>query len=156
MTFSNFIGLAYSLVFFTHLAFAKEHGKTRSVMLFLLTKLQAMKYKGLQDPKNKLFGNLLPFEVQVIIMFWTQCFMTNERRKKMNEEFTRLLHSLGTDIPMFVAFSFSSGYKSFSSAMENKPNPCFYRCPHCFRRSTQQVSVSMFINFPSVLFHAYH
>ena len=37
-TFSNFISLAYSLVFFTHLAFAKPHGKTRSVVLFLLTK----------------------------------------------------------------------------------------------------------------------
>ena len=37
-TFSNFIGLAYSLVFFIHLAFAKVHGKTLSVVLFLLTK----------------------------------------------------------------------------------------------------------------------
>ena len=37
-TFSNFIGLAYSLVFFTHLAFAKAHGKTLSVVLFLVTK----------------------------------------------------------------------------------------------------------------------
>ena len=74
----------------------------------------------------------------------------------MNAEFTRLPSSLGTDIPKFVAFSFSSGYKSFSSAMENKPYPRFYGCPHCLRRNTQQVSVSMFINFPSVLFHAYH
>ena len=115
-----------------------------------------MKYKALEDPQNKPFCNLLPFEVQVIIMFWTQCFMTNERRKKINEEFTCLPRCLGTDIPMFVAFSFSSGYKSFSSAMENKPNPRFYSCPHCFRRNTQQVLVSMFINFPSILFHAYH
>ena len=74
----------------------------------------------------------------------------------MNAEFTRLPCSLGTDIQMFVAFSFSSGYKSFSSAMENKPYPRFYGCPHCFRRNTQQVSVSVFIYFPSVLFHAYH
>ena len=117
---------------------------------------EAMKYKGLVDPKNKPFGNLLPFEVQVIIMFWTQCFMTNDRRKKMNAEFTRLPPSLGTDIPKFVAFLFPSGYKTFSSAMENKPYPRFYGCPHCFRRNTQQVSVTMFINFPSVLFHAYH
>ena len=44
-----------------------------------------MKYKGfIVDPKNKPFGNLLPFEVQVIIMFWTRCFMTNDRRTKMN------------------------------------------------------------------------
>ena len=113
---------------------------------------EAMKYKGLVDPKNKPFRNLLPFEVQVIIMFWTQCFMTNDRRKKMNAELTRLLLCLGTDILKLVAFSFSSGYKSFSSAMENKPYPRFYGCPHCFRRNAQQVSVSKFINFPSVLF----
>ena len=37
-TFSNFISLAYSLVFFTHLAFAKAHDKTRPAVLFLLTK----------------------------------------------------------------------------------------------------------------------
>ena len=117
---------------------------------------EAMKYKGLVDPKNKPFGNLLPFEVQVILMFWTRCFMTNDRRTKMNEELTRLPSCLRTAIPMSVAFSFSSGYKRFSSAMENKPYPRFYGCPHCFRRNTQQVSVSVFINFPSVLFHAYH
>ena len=117
---------------------------------------EAMKYKGLVDPKDKPFGNLLPFEVQVIIMFWTQCFMTNDRRKKMNAEFTRLPSYLGTDIPKLMALSFSSSYKSFSSAMENKPYPRFYGCPHCLRRNTQQVSVSMFINFPSLLFHAYH
>ena len=97
-----------------------------------------MKYKGLVDPKNKRFGNLLPFEVQVIIMFWTQCFMTNDRRTKMNEEFTHLPRCLRTGIPMRVAFSFSSGHKRFSSAMENKPYPSFYGCPHCFRRKTKQ------------------
>ena len=108
---------------------------------------QAMKYKGLVDPKNKPFSNLLPFEVQVIIMFWTQCFMTNDRRTKMNAEFTRLLRCLRTGIPMFVAFSFSSGYKRFSSAMENKPYPSFYGCPHCFRRKTKQYSVRLNIYF---------
>ena len=111
-------------------------------------------YKGLVDPKNKPFGNLLPFEVQVIIMFWTQCFMTNDRRTKINEELTRLPSCHRTAIPMSVAFSFSSGYKRFSSAMENKPYPRFYGCPHCFRRNTTS-AVSVFIYFPSVLFHAY-
>ena len=143
-TFSNFIGLAYSLVFFTHLSFAYS---TWQDTVFAN---KAMKYKGLVDPKNKPFGNLLPFEVQVIIMFWTRCFMTNDRRTKMNEELTRLPCCLRTGIPMFVAFSFSSGCKRFSSAMENKPYPRFYRCPHCFRRYTQQVLVSVFIYFPSV------
>ena len=41
-----------------------------------------MNYKGLVDPKNKPFGNVLPFEVQVLIMFWRHCFMTNDERKK--------------------------------------------------------------------------
>ena len=82
--------------------------------------------------------------------------MTNDERKKMNAEFTGLPRCLETNIPMFVAFSFSTGYKRFSSALERKPYPHSYGCPHCFRRNTQQVSVSMFINFPSVLFHAYH
>ena len=74
--------------------------------------------RPLVDRKNKPFGNLLPFEMQVIIIFWTQCFMTNDRRKKMNEELTRLPCCLRTAIPMSVAFSFSSGYKRFSSATE--------------------------------------
>ena len=108
-----------------------------------------MKYKGLVDPKNKPFGNLPPFEVQVIIMFWTKCFMTNDRRTKMNEELTRLPCCLITGIPMFVEFSFSSGYKRFSSAMENKPYPRFYGCPHCFRRKTKQYSVRLNVCFIS-------
>ena len=105
-----------------------------------------MKCKGLVDPKNKPFGNLLPFEVHVIIVFWTQFFTTNDRRTKMNEELTRLPCCLRKSIPMSVAFSFLSGYKRFSSAMENKPYSRFYGCPHCFRRNTQQVSVSVFVS----------
>ena len=46
----------------------------------------------------------------------------------MGEELIRLPCCLRTGIPMFVAFSFSSGYKRFS--MENKPYPRFYSCPH--------------------------
>ena len=111
-TFSNFIGLAYSLVFFTHLAFAQS--TWQDTLCCAVFTNEAMKYKGLiVDPKNKPFGNLLPFEVQVIIMFRTQCFMTNARRTKMNEELTRLPCCLRTGIQMSVAFSFSSGYKRF-------------------------------------------
>ena len=109
-----------------------------------------MKCKGLVDQKNKPFGNLLLFEVQVIIMFLTQCFMTNDRRTKMNEELTRLPFCLRTAIPMSVAFLFSCGYKHFSSAMENKPYPCFYGCLHCFRRKTKQYSVHLNVCFISL------
>ena len=104
--------------------------------------------RPLVDRKNKPFGNLLPFEMQVIIIFWTQCFMTNDRRKKINEELTRLPCCLRTAIPMSVAFSFSSGYKRFSSATEKKPYPRFYGCPHCCPHSLfqtkNQAILSMF------------
>ena len=48
---------------------------------------------------------------------------------------------------MFVAFSFSTGYKRFSSALERKPYPHFYGCPHCFRRKTKQYSVRLNVYF---------
>ena len=50
----------------------------------------------------------------------------------MNEELTRLPCCLRKSIPRSVAFLFLSGYKRFSSAMENKPYSRFYGCPHCF------------------------
>ena len=69
----------------------------------------------------------------------------------MDEELTRLPCCLRTGIPMLMAFSFSSGYKRFSSAMENKPYPRFYGCPHCFRRKTKQYSVRLNVCFISQL-----
>ena len=99
--------------------------------------------RPLVDRKNKPFGNLLPFEMQVIIIFWTQCFMTNDRRKKMNEELTRLPCCLRTAIPMSVAFSFSSGYKRFSSATEKKTLSSLLRLSSLFQ-TKNQVILSMF------------
>ena len=122
-------------------AFLKEETEER---LFL-----SQVERPLVDRKNKPFGNLLPFEMQVIIIFWTQCFMTNDRRKKMNGELTRLPCCLRTAIPMSVAFSFSSGYKRFSSATEKKPYPRFYGCPLCFRRKTKRYSVCLNVRFIS-------
>ena len=42
--------------------------------------------RGLVDPKNKPFGNVLPFEVQIKIMFWVHCFYTMDQRKKVVRE----------------------------------------------------------------------
>ena len=102
--------------------------------------------RPLVDPKNKPFGNLLPFEMQVIIVFWTQCFMTNDRRKKINEELTRPPSCLRTAIPMSVVFK---RLQTFFFAMDNKPYPRFYGCPHCFRRKTKQYSVRLNVRFIS-------
>ena len=43
--------------------------------------------RGLMDPQNKPFGNVLPLEVQVKIMFWVECFVTMDKRKKVLQEF---------------------------------------------------------------------
>ena len=42
--------------------------------------------RGLVHPKNKPFGNVLPFEVQIKIMFWVHCFYTMDQRKKVVRE----------------------------------------------------------------------
>ena len=44
-----------------------------------------MNCRGLVDPQNKPFGNVLPLEVQVKIMFWVECMLTNDKRKKVNQ-----------------------------------------------------------------------
>ena len=49
-----------------------------------------MDCRGLVDPEDKPFGNVLPLEVQVKIMFWVHCFYTMDRRKKVVREFKGL------------------------------------------------------------------
>ena len=49
-----------------------------------------MDCRGLVDPRNKPFGNVLPLEVQVKIMFWVECFYTMDKRKKVVREFKGL------------------------------------------------------------------
>ena len=41
-----------------------------------------MNCQGLVDPENKPFGNVLPLEVQVKIMFWVHCLYTMDKRRK--------------------------------------------------------------------------
>ena len=49
-----------------------------------------MKYKGLVDPKDKPFGRVFPFEVQVKIMFWVEYLYTMDKQKKLLREFKGL------------------------------------------------------------------
>ena len=49
-----------------------------------------MDCRGLVDPQNKPFGNVLPLEMQVKIMFWVHCFYTMDKRKKVVQEFKGL------------------------------------------------------------------
>ena len=52
--------------------------------------LVVMKYQGLVDSEDKPSGNVLPFEVQVKIMFWVECFVMMDKRKKVLQEFKGL------------------------------------------------------------------
>ena len=49
-----------------------------------------MDCRGLVDPRNKPFGNVLPLEVQIKIMFWVECFYTMDKRKKVVHELNGL------------------------------------------------------------------
>ena len=49
-----------------------------------------MDARGLVDPKNKPFGNVLRLEVQIKIMFWVHSFYTMDKRKKVVQEFKGL------------------------------------------------------------------
>ena len=61
-----------------------------------------IKYKGLVDPKDKPFGSVLPFEVQVKIMFWVECFYTMDKRKKLLREFKGLPKCDVTGLPQHL------------------------------------------------------
>ena len=61
-----------------------------------------MNCRGLVDPQNKPFGNVLPLEVQVKIMFWVECMLTNDKRKKVNREFKGLGKCYVTGFPQHL------------------------------------------------------
>ena len=61
-----------------------------------------MNCRGLVDPQNKPFGNVLPLEVQIKIMFWVECMLTNDKRKKVNKEFKGLPKCDVTGLPQHL------------------------------------------------------
>ena len=58
-----------------------------------------MDCRGLVDPHNKPFRDVLPLEVQVKIMFWVECFYTMDKRKKVVQEFKELPKCNITGLP---------------------------------------------------------
>ena len=61
-----------------------------------------MDCRGLVDPQNKPFGNVLPLEVQIKIMFWVHCFYTMDKRKKFVQEFKGLPKCDLTGLPQHL------------------------------------------------------
>ena len=89
-----------------------------------------------------------PIEIQLCIMFWAACGETNDRRKKVNEQLLRIPVCLYTSFPLSVNFNPSTGYQPRMKTIQRFESRRNQRCHHCFRRNTQQVSISASIYFP--------
>ena len=96
-----------------------------------------MKYQGLVDPEDKPFGNVLPFEVQLKIMFWVEYIQTNEKRKKVNQEL-RLLPKCDV-----TGFSQHLGEdRWWNQVVVRLHAPRKNGCHHCHRLFDHRLSVS--------------
>ena len=96
-----------------------------------------MKYKGLVDPKDKPFGRLLPFEVQVKIMFWVECFYTMDKRKKLLQEFNGLPKCNVTGFPQHLGED-----RRWNQVVIRLHAPRGSHCHHCHRLMDHRLSVS--------------
>ena len=96
-----------------------------------------MKYKGLVDPEDKPFGNVFPFEVQVKIMFWVECFYTMDKRKKVVPEFKGLPKCDLTGLPQHLGED-----RHWNQVVVRLHAPRRNGCHHCHRMMDHWLSVS--------------
>ena len=96
-----------------------------------------MKYQGLVDPKDKPFGRVLPFEVQVKIMFWVECFVTVDQRKKVLQEFKGLPKCDVTGLPQHLGQD-----QWWNQVVVRFHVPKTTHCHHCHRIFDHKLSVS--------------
>ena len=96
-----------------------------------------MKYQGLVDPEGKPFGNVLPFEVQVKIMFWVECMLTNDKRQKVNQEFKGLPKCDVTGFPQHLGED-----RWWNQVVVQLHAPTKNGCHHCHRIFDHKLSVS--------------
>ena len=106
-----------------------------------------MDCRGLVDPKNKPFGNVLPFEVQIKIMFWVHCFYTMDKRKKVVQELKGLPKCELTGFPQHLG-----GDRRWNQTVVRLHAPRKNGCHHCHRMMDHRLSVSDFFSKPHVFF----
>ena len=80
-----------------------------------------MKYQGLVDPEDKPYGRVLPFEVQMKIMFWVECFVTMDKWKTLLREFKGLPKCDVTGLPQHLGQEPSGGSFSCSQNIPLSP-----------------------------------
>ena len=98
-----------------------------------------MDCRGLVDPQNKPFGNVLPLEVQVKIMFWVECFYTMDKRKKVVREFKRLPKCAMSGYPKHLGEGLT-----WNQVIVRMHAPRTNGCHHCHRMLDHRMSVSDF------------
>ena len=101
-----------------------------------------MDCRGLVDPRNKPFGNVLPLEVQVKIMFWVECFYTMDKRKKVVREFKGLPKCAMTGYPKHLGAGLT-----WNQVIVRMHAPRTNGCHHCHRMLDHRMSVSDFVFF---------
>ena len=95
-----------------------------------------MKYQGLLDPEDKPFGNVLPFEEQLKIMFWVECMLTNDKRKKVNQKFKGLPKCEVTGFPPHLGQD-----RWWNQVVVRLHAPRKNGCHHCHRIFDHKLSV---------------
>ena len=95
-----------------------------------------MNCRGLVDPENKPFGNVLPLEVQVKIMFWVQCFYTMDERKKVVAEIKGLPKCAVTGFPQHLGEG-----QQWNQVVFRLRTPRSNYCHHCHRLMDHRLSV---------------
>ena len=106
--------------------------QSREAMLGAVT----MKYQGLVDPKDKPFGKWLPFEVQLKIMFWVECFVTMDKRKKVLRRFKGLPKCDVTGLPQHLGQD-----QWWNQVVVRLHAPRKNGCHHCHRLFDHRLSV---------------
>ena len=96
-----------------------------------------MNCRGLVDPENKPFGNVLPLELQVKIMFWVHCFYTMDHRKKLLREFKELPKCAIMGYPKHLGEG-----RHWTQVVIRLRAPRSTPCHHCHRRIDHRMSVS--------------
>ena len=95
-----------------------------------------MDCRGLVDPRNKPFGNVLPLEIQIKIMFWVHCFYTMDKRKKLVQEFKELPKCNITGFPQRLG-----EYHWWNQVVFRLHAPRGSHCHHCNRIMGHRLSV---------------
>lgn len=110
-------------------------GTERRVHIHVL--LFNMNYQGLVDPMDKPFGKWLPFEVQLKIMFWVECFITIDKRRDVNREIRLLPKCDHTAFPQILDEDLR-----WNQVVMRWHVPRTTGCHHCHRLLDHNFSVS--------------